>query len=190
MKITRKGSQAATNTQPRKRRWLRWLIELLIIIGLIMGIRAWQQKDAVSGPAPDIQSITIEGTPVSLSDYRGQPLLLHFWASWCPICRFEESGINKLVGDYPVLTVAFQSGDKNEVAGYMKERGIDNWPTIVDIDGRLSDQYGVRGVPTTYIIDADGTIRFVEVGLTTSWGLRARLAWLALLDRFKTASVN
>ena len=59
----------------------------------------------------------------------------------------------------------------------MKERSIEGWPTIVDQDSRLADLFGVKGVPTSYIIDGNGNIRFTEVGLTSGWGLRLRLWW-------------
>ena len=84
--------------------------------------------------------------------------------------------------DWPMLSVAYQSGDKTEVKKHMEERGLENWPTIVDKDNRLGDLFGVKGVPTSYIIDGEGNIRFAEVGLTSAWGLRARLWWA---DKFK-----
>ena len=81
-----------------------------------------------------------------------------------------------------MLTVAYQSGDKAEVEKHMSVQKISSWPTIVDQDSRLADLFGVKGVPTSYIIDGNGNIRFTEVGLTSSWGLRARLWWA---DTFK-----
>jgi alkyl hydroperoxide reductase subunit AhpC len=60
----------------------------------------------------------------------------------------------------------------------MERKGISNWVTIVDNDGELARQYGVIGVPTSYILDSEGSIRFSEVGMSSAWGLRFRL-WLA-----------
>lgn len=171
----------------KKRRWLRLLIEALIIIAIIFAIRGWQQKDLVTGIAPTFQSVMLDGKTVNLIDYNGKPLLLHFWASWCPFCKFEESSINNIQKDWSVLTVAFQSGDKTEVVKHMKERQIDSWPTIVDQDSRLAELFGVKGVPTSYIIDGNGNIRFTEVGLTSGWGLRARLWWA---DKFKKERIS
>jgi len=86
------------------------------------------------------------------------------------------------------LTVAYQSGDKPNVIKHMKERNIENWPTIVDEDGRLAEIFGVKGVPASYIIDSSGNIRFTEVGLTSGWGLRARLWWAETFKKEKEAS--
>ena len=168
--------------KPKKRRWLRFLLEMLIIVAIIFGIRAWQQKELVSGAAPSFQSVMLDGKTVNLEDYNGKPLLLHFWASWCPFCKLEEGSLTSLQKDWPMLTVAYQSGAKPEVIKHMKERNIEDWPTIIDQDSRLAELFGVKGVPTSYIIDGNGNIRFTEVGLTSGWGLRARLWWA---DKFK-----
>jgi len=164
--------------EPKKRiRWFRIFLEILLIISIVFGVRAWQQKDVVKGEAPSFQSVMLNGETVNLQDYRGKPFLLHFWASWCHICKLEEGSITKIEKDWPMLSVAYQSGDKAEVQKHMQERGLEGWPTIIDKDNRLGDLFGVTGVPTSYIIDGKGNIRFAELGLTSSWGLRARLWW-------------
>ena len=182
----------SSNTTPEKKkgkkRWPRILLEILVIIAIVFAIRAWQQKDMVSGSAPSFQSVLLDGKTVNLEDYNGKPLLIHFWADWCPFCKLEEGSITSLQKDYSVLTVAYQSGDKPNVIKHMKERNIENWPTIVDEDGRLAEIFGVKGVPASYIIDSSGNIRFTEVGLTSGWGLRARLWWAETFKKEKEAS--
>lgn len=169
---------AAPQAKKPMRRWLRYLLEFIIIIALIFAFRAWQQRDMVSGVAPDIQGVLMDGTLIELKQYHGKPVLLHFWATWCPFCKLEESGITEIAKDWPMLTIAYQSGEKAEIARYMQEHGLESWATISDPDSRLAELYGATGVPTTFIIDANGNIRFREVGLTSAWGLRARL-WYA-----------
>ena len=172
-------AQATLKSAPKpKRRWLRYLLEFIIIIALVFAFRAWQQRNMVDGVAPEIQGVLMDGKITQLKNYRGKPVLLHFWATWCPFCKIEEAGITAIAKDWPVLTVAYQSGDKAEIMKHLKERGLESWATISDPNSRLADLYGVTGVPTTFIIDANGNIRFREVGLTSSWGLRARL-WYA-----------
>ena len=174
-------------TAKKKRKWLRLSLEVVIIVAIIFGIRVWQQKDLVSGVSPSFQSVKLDGTTVNLEDYNGKPLLLHFWASWCPFCKLEEGSITKIQKDWPVLTVAYQSGDKEEVLKHLQERNIQAWPVIIDQDSRLAELFGVKGVPTSYIIDGNGNIRFTEVGLTSGWGLRTRLWWA---DKFKKERVS
>jgi len=183
-------AQATPKVPPKpKRRWLRYLLEFIIIIALVFAFRAWQQRNMVDGVAPEIQGVLMDGKITQLKNYRGKPVLLHFWATWCPFCKLEESSITGIAEDWPVLTVAYQSGDKAAIEKHLKERGLESWATISDPDSRLAELYGVTGVPTTFIIDANGNIRFREVGLTSAWGLRARL-WYADKMPLPVASDN
>jgi thiol-disulfide isomerase/thioredoxin len=102
---------------------------------------------------------------------------VHFWATWCPSCRLEHGTIQRLSQEHPVVTVAMQSGDAADVAAYLQERGL-SFPVRLDERGEAAARWGVRGVPTTFVVDADGQIRFVTTGFTTDVGLRLRL-WLA-----------
>jgi thiol-disulfide isomerase/thioredoxin len=164
-----------SNSKPKKSKWFRYTIDFLIIVMLIIAFRAWQQRSMVSGIAPEIQGVLMDGSIAELKQYRGKPVLLHFWATWCPFCKLEESSITGINKDWQVLTVAYQSGDKAEIEQHLKERGLESWAVISDPDSRLAALYGVTGVPTSFIIDANGNIRFREVGITSDWGLRARL---------------
>ena len=162
---------------PRTRKTLVIALELLLIAAVYFGVRAWMQRDMPSGAAPPLAGLTVQGETLRLADYRGEPVLLHFWASWCGICRLEQGSIQDIHEDWPVLTVAMQSGDAGEVAEHLRAEGLD-WTVVLDEDGELARRFGVRGVPTTFVIDGDGMIRFRESGYSTEWGLRTRL-WLA-----------
>lgn len=162
---------------PRSRKAFIIGLELLVIVTVYLGVRAWMQRDMPSGAAPPLSGLTTDGRQVSLADYRGEPVLLHFWASWCGICSLEQGSIQDIHEDWPVLTVAMQSGDAQAVAAHLAEEQLD-WTALVDEDGDLARQFGVRAVPTTFVIDADGVIRSRETGYTTEMGLRTRL-WLA-----------
>ena len=160
-----------------KHKALRILLNVLVFVLVLLSVRAYLQKDTVAGLAPAISGQLLNGKEVSLAQYRGEPLLLHFWASWCGICRLEEDGIDALSKDYPVLSVAMQSGSGEEVSAYMQKQGLE-FPVLNDPGGDIASGYGVSGVPASFILDGQGAIRFVEVGYTTSLGLRLRL-WLA-----------
>lgn len=162
----------------KTRKWLRRGLELLVIIVIVFGVRAWQQRDIAKGVAPALSGTLLDGTSFALAAKPGQPVLVHFWATWCPICRAEQGTIASLAHDNPnVITVAMQSGKNDAVQQYMHEQSV-SFPVINDTDGRLSEKWGVRGVPASFIIDTEGKVRFVEIGYTTGWGLRFRL-WLA-----------
>jgi len=148
-----------------------------VLLVLIFGIRAWQQSGTASGPAPALAGELLDGKPVSLAAFAGRPVLVHFWATWCPICRAEQGSIDALARDVPVITVAMQSGDRDAVVQHLRKEEL-SFPVLNDPDGVIAAQWGVRAVPASFIVDGAGQIRFLEIGYTTGVGLRLRL-WLA-----------
>ena len=157
--------------------WRGYAINVLLFVVVVVGIRAWQQRDMVSGTAPPLQGITLAGMPYKLSAHPGKPVLVHFWATWCPICRTEQGAIDAIARDHAVITVAMQSGKQEDVIRFMREQGL-SFPTMNDPDGSISHAWGVNAVPASFIISPDGKIRFIEIGYTTGIGIRLRL-WLA-----------
>ncbi len=165
-------------SKPRAAKWKSYALNLLLFVVLVAGIRAWQQRDMADGAAPALQGYTLAGQPYTLPAHPEHPVLVHFWATWCSICRTEQSSIAAIAHDDPdVITVAMQSGSNDGIARYMKEQNID-FPVLNDLHGINSIAWGVHAVPASFIIAPDGRIRFVEVGYTTGIGLRLRL-WLA-----------
>ena len=154
-----------------------YTINLLVFVIIVAGIRAWQQRDMVSGTAPALHGITVSGLPYELPTHPAKPMLVHFWGSWCPICRAEQGTISDIARDQNVISVAMQSGKTEEVVRYMQQQGL-TFPAINDADGIISRSWGVNALPASFIIGTDGKIRFIEVGYTTSLGLKLRL-WLA-----------
>ena len=163
--------------KPKKRPWWRNLLEVAVMIAVLLAVRAYMQRGTVTGVAPDIEGRRLDGTQVALSAMRGSPVILHFWATWCPVCRREEPSIEALARDHAVLTVATRSGGPDAVRKHLEARHV-SFPVIVDPDGKLAARYGVRVLPTTFVIGPDGRIRFTETGYTTEIGLRVR-HWLA-----------
>ena len=170
----------APNKPPpsRGRRILRWGIELAVILAIVLLVRAWMARDLAQGPAPELRGSLLDGTPVTLADYTvDRPMLLHFWATWCAICRLEEGEIVRLSRQHPVLTVAMQSGDPEAVWLHLNERERE-LDVVNDPQGWLAQQFGVKAVPSTFIINTDGQIVFRKQGYAPPLELRLRL-WLA-----------
>ncbi len=163
----------------RGRRYVQWLLQGIVLIAIFVFLQGYQARGVVRGPAPDFQAVLLDGTMVSVGDYRGQPLLVQFWATWCPVCRFEQESIDTLARDHAVLTVAMDDLNAEEMRAWLDDQGV-SYPVVLDADGHISGLYGIRGVPSSIIIDAAGEIRFVAVGYTTEIGLRLRLWWASL----------
>jgi thiol-disulfide isomerase/thioredoxin len=166
---------------PGKKTLMRHITQVLIILAVFLAIRVYLTQGSIkSGPAPEFGGVLLDGSSFQLQDLKGKPALIHFWATWCKICALNDGAIDDLAKDLPVITVAMESGGKNSIVKEMEQRDL-SFPVFVDELGKLANLYRVKGVPTNYIIDAKGNIRFVEVGYTSGLGLRIRM-WLASFD--------
>jgi peroxiredoxin len=160
-----------------KRHWPKWLWNILLIALAIGVVQWWQTRELPAGPAPPLAGRLLDGRWVDLREYRGTPLLVHFWATWCPICRAEQGTISSLAEDVPVLTVATGSGDAAQLSKYLEENRL-GFPVLLDESGELARRWKIVGVPASFVIDPRGDIVAAAVGYTTEIGLRLRL-WLA-----------
>lgn len=154
------------------------LLLLLAFVVIGMAINLYRTWDIRGEPAPRLQAKTLSGETFSLVAHE-KPVLVYFWASWCPVCRFSETGVDAIARDYPVISVAMQSGGEAELRQYLQENGL-GFAVIADEQGILSRQWSVRAVPSSFIIDESNRVRFAETGYTPSWGLRLRLWWAGL----------
>lgn len=161
------------------KKYYRWIAEITLILIVIFAVRLWQQRDVISDTAPNINASMLSGQNFNLYQDNRRPILIHFWATWCPVCKLEQSNIESISKKYPVITVAMQSGDNNELKQFMQEEAL-SFNVINDDGGVLSKAYRIKGVPVSFIINKDNKVDFVEVGYTTELGLQLRLWWAGL----------
>ena len=146
------------------------------LIVLVWVVSGFLNKELVRGQPPEI-NVPVINTGANLSCNKQQPGLIYFWASWCGICAKIKDTMKETLAEYPGITVAVKSGTGEEVARYLKAQGL-NWAAAIDNEGAVGSLFGIRGVPTIFILDKDGNIKYSTVGYTSSWGLKIRL-WLA-----------
>lgn len=147
-------------------------VMLFVIANVMSTIRA---PELESDRFPEIKEVLIDGSIFQSSEVHHQPIVVHFWATWCPTCKLEAPNIQSVSEEYTVLTIAVQSGSDAKVEAYMDENGYD-FKVLNDVDGKWARQFKVQAFPTTFIYDPKGKLRFTEVGYTTTAGLKARLA--------------
>lgn len=121
---------------------------------------------------PPLEVSLLDGS--NYSPIEGKPLVLHFWATWCPTCKLEISNIETISHEYEVLTVAVNSGDNAKLKAFMSEKDL-SFRVVNDSDGVLAKQFNIEAYPTTFIYDAHGELKFTEVGYTSTVGLIARV---------------
>ncbi len=115
------------------------------------------------------------------ADMRGKVWLLNVWASWCVSCRDEHPLLVGLAkrGVMPILGLNYKDkGD--EATAWLKQFGDPYQLSVVDSDGRIGIDYGVYGVPETYLIDAEGVIRYKQIGPVTAAILEQKILPLAM----------
>lgn len=121
--------------------------------------------------APDFSLKTLDGKEAKLSDYRGQKVILNFWATWCPPCKAEIPHMEKYYKNHAkkdhveILAVNLTKSDKDEnyIKDFIKSYDM-TYPVLLDTEGEQQKQYEIVTIPTTFIIDTKGVIQKKIVG--------------------------
>lgn len=131
--------------------------------------------------APNFNLATPEGKVLSLAEFRGQPVLVFLWASWCSVCKATMPGLQEVYSTYQpegfeILAVNITSQDSLSAAiAYYQSQGY-TYPFLIDPDGVVGKTYQLHALPTAVLIGPDGIVKDVVIGSGLSKGyLRAQL---------------
>ncbi|WP_027409182.1 TlpA family protein disulfide reductase [Anoxybacteroides tepidamans] len=160
---------------------MKKIIAIILLLGLT-GYGIWQalaagqqhKKEeglAVGDTAYDFALHTLDGKEIRLSSFRGKPVIVNFWATWCPPCQKEMPEMEKFYKshkqDIELLSVHLTSQDRREnLQPFIKQYGL-TFPVVMDEKGKILKLYQIQTIPTTYIIDRDGVIHKKVVGPMT-----------------------
>ena len=144
-----------------------WGLALGITVGVFAAWGWLRGGPATEGPAPDFVLADTAGTEVSLDALRGQTVVLNFWATWCGPCRQEIPEFAAFHEDHPQVAMYGINVDEGassaKIAAISKRLGV-NYTVLMDPGGATSRDYGVNGLPTTFVLDGEGHITAAREG--------------------------
>ena len=163
----------------RARPVLATLFDILLLIGVMVAIHAWQTRDLpVSEPAPARPLFTLDGESLELPVEEGQVGVVYFFAPWCHVCRASMGNLDELLADGQVAwasAIALDYENTAQVQQFVDDLGI-AMPVFLGAGPEIVN-WKIRGYPTYFVIDANGRIDSSSVGYSTGLGLRFRVWW-------------
>ena len=163
-------------------RMLRWSLPLAIFVVVLVFLFLGLFRDPREVPSPligkpapqfSLAQLREPGRTLTPADMRGKVWLLNVWASWCVSCRVEHPLLVELARTniVPVIGLAYKDNPDDGLA-WLASNGDPYTLSIVDRDGRVGIDFGVYGVPETFVIDKDGIIRYKQIGPLTAEALK------------------
>lgn len=151
--------------------FIKYAIFFIVVINLV----SYYKSLDLNKNRLEIRSFELlDGTNYEIE--KDKPLLIHFWATWCPICALEEQNIETISKDYQIITIATQSGSSEEIKEYLEKNNL-SFKVVNDNLATLSREFNIKAFPTTFIYDKNQNLKFSEVGYSSTFGLKLRLWW-------------
>ncbi len=160
------------------KKYLKEIITFIITITILANIISYYKSTSLNKDKLEFQNITL----LDRKTYNipaNKPILIHFWATWCPICKIEASNIETLSKKFEVITIAVDSGTQDEIQSYLQEHNL-SFKVIDDFGKHYASKYNISAYPTTFIYDKNRNLLFSEVGYTSTIGLYLRMIWASL----------
>jgi len=153
---------------------IKEIITTLLLLFIVSMALNYIRKPEINENIYSLELRDIDNSKVNFDKYKEKPLLVHFWATWCSVCKLEAANIERLSKSYNVITIAVNSASDEVLNTFIKEHEL-TYKVIHDKNGKLAKKFNIEVYPTTLIYNKKGELKFTEVGYSTTLGLKARL---------------
>jgi peroxiredoxin len=148
--------------------WINYEVKVNLQLGAKDGATREMGNLKVGQLAPDFSAADLNERSVTLSDYRGQKIvLIDFWATWCGPCKMAMPGLQSIQDDFKgrgLEILSLNEGESAEQAGgFIKKKGY-GFRVLLDAGSAIGASYGVRGIPTLVVVDKQGIVRWIRIG--------------------------
>ncbi len=150
------------------------IVIIIALLTLISGCSRGKGSDtagvSIGSKAPDFSLVDLSGQKVELKDFKGKGVLVNFWATWCYPCREEMDDLKASYDkfrDKGIVIIGINIKESKDIVKKMTDSFNITYPILLDSDGKISEAYNIFGVPSSFFIDNDGTIRDVVLGEMT-----------------------
>ncbi len=166
------------------------IVALLAVVAVMGGMKKTESQASSFGestgekaePVPNFTVFDKDGNETDLDSYLGKPVVINFWATWCPYCVAELSDFDRIAGEYSdrvnFMFIDVTDGKRETVEkalAYLEDRGYENITSVYDTRGNASGLFRIRSLPTTIYLNGDGTFYDYRIGQTNYDAVKERL---------------
>ena len=155
--------------------YIKELLFILVAVTVMTNVMSLYKSQSLTHTPLNIHSIKlIDGSIYKIKS--DKPLLVHFWATWCPVCKLEASNIAFLSKHFEVVTIAVKSANNAKVDKFLQEHNY-HFKVFNDTNATLASEFHINGFPTTFIYNREHKLAFSDVGYSSTLTLYFKMLW-------------
>ena len=158
--------------------YLKEIIYFIIVLTIFSNVISLYKSQSLNNTPLKIKSFELLNNKAYIL-HNNKPILLHFWATWCPTCKLEASNIEFLSKYFDVITIAVNSKDNQTIQAYLDKHDY-SFNVVNDKNNILASQFKIVALPTTFIYDKNKNLIFSDVGYSSTFSMYMKMLWAGM----------